>query len=87
MSTRLKCVHEIALTAEPTGLGAPSCHIVALARWKRGCGTKGGHLTSPGYRPSFDTFLTLASESEQRRNSRRHQRPRISVLYIEMHKC
>jgi hypothetical protein len=32
MSTRLKCVHEIALTAEPTGLGAPSCHIVALAK-------------------------------------------------------
>ncbi len=32
MNTRLKCVHEIALTAEPTGLGAPSCHIVALAK-------------------------------------------------------
>ena len=34
MNIRLKCVHEIALTAEPTGLGAPSCHIVALAKMK-----------------------------------------------------
>ena len=47
MNTRLKCVHEIALTAEPTGLGAPQ---------PRGWGTKAGHLALPGYRPSFDTF-------------------------------
>ena len=67
MNTRLKCVHEIALTAEPTGLGAPS---------PRDWGTKAGHLALPGYRPSFDTFLTLASEPEQCRDSRRHQHPR-----------
>ena len=41
MSTPLKCVHEIALTAEPTGLGAPFNSLAAAGR-------SGGHLTFAG---------------------------------------
>jgi hypothetical protein len=59
MSTPLKCVHEIALTAEPTGLGAPEP--------RKGGGIIGSfvsaaadlwHLTSPRrIRPSADLDL------------------------------